>query len=92
MNSAHLVNRIASDLYRVPGLRSEFRQDPASVLARYPLSESQRAALIEGSFASLAAAGMHPLVQMIYSVARHPEVDSQISVQGYFDELVGEGR
>ena len=74
MNPGNLVNRIATDLYRVPGLKMEFQKDPARVLARYPLTDAQRAGLNEGSFPALAAAGMHPLVQMIYSVARHPEV------------------
>lgn len=88
MNPANMVNRIASDLYRVPGLKAEFQKDPAGVLARYPLTAKQRAGLIEGSFPALAAAGMHPLVQMIYSVARHPEVNAQISAQSYIDDLM----
>lgn len=92
MNPDHLVNRIAADLYRIPGLKAEFQSDPASVLSRYPLTEAQRDGLIEGSFPALAAAGMHPLLQMIYSVARHPEVNAQISAQSYIDELMAERR
>lgn len=89
MSPDHLINRIASDLYRIPGLKAAFQDDPGSVLALYPLTEAQRADLLEGSFASLAASGMHPLVQMIYSVARHPEVNAQINVRGYIDDLTG---
>lgn len=88
MNPDNLVNRIVTDLYRVPGLKAEFQQDPARVLARYPLTDHQRAGLIEGNFPALAAVGMHPLVQMIYSVARHPEVNDQISARSYVDDLM----
>ena len=92
MNPDNLVNRIASDLYRVPGLKAQFQNDPARVLSGYPLSETQRAGLMEGSFPSLAEAGMHPLVQMIYSVARHPAINAQISAKAYIDDVMAEER
>lgn len=86
---SQIIHNLVRDIYRIPGLKAAFAADPAAVLARYPLTENERQALLVGSFESLRQVGMHPLVQMVYSMARHPELSTQLSVREYLADLEG---
>jgi len=77
----------AHRLWQEPDLRAEFARDPAAVLAASALSEEEKRLLLDGSFPALAELGMHPLVQMPYSLARNPQVADQISFRDYLDHL-----
>ena len=83
MPGDHVMHNFVRDLYRVPGLKAEFQADAEAVLQRYDLTAAQRAALLEGSFAALGQVAMHPLVQMVYSIARHPQIGEQIQARDY---------
>jgi 2'-aminobiphenyl-2,3-diol 1,2-dioxygenase small subunit len=83
MKSLHLVNNLVRDLYRDSVLMAEFQRDPAQVLDRYPFTEAQREGLLDGSFPALSAVGMHPLVQIVYSMAIDPSVSQQITAHEY---------
>lgn len=74
-------------LWHDPDLRARFIQDPQAVLDDWGLSGTERDLLLDGSFAALTQLGMHPLVQMTYSLARNPQVAEQISVRDYLDHL-----
>lgn len=89
MNRAQVIHNLVRDIYRIAGLKAEFAADPAAVLARYPLTDTERQALLAGSFETLHQVGMHPLVQMVYSMARHPELSAQLSVRDYLADMEG---
>lgn len=78
-----LVHRLAQD----KALRSRFEADPAAVLAAEPLTDEERRLLHDGSFPALGELGMHPLAQMVYSLARAPAVAEQISFRDYLADL-----
>lgn len=81
----HRVDRVVQDLYRNPELRAEFAADRARVLARYDLTTEERAALAEPTIERLGRIGMHPLLQITYSVAADPGLAALIDASDYFN-------
>lgn len=79
----YAVNRMVQDLFRQPGMLERFRDQRAAVYAEYGLDEAERRALDEGSPEALAAAGVHPILQMHYLLASNPEVAKLITVRAY---------
>jgi hypothetical protein len=53
--------RLVRDLERVPGAAEELRVDAPAVLARYPLSEVERDAVLDLDARSLVDLGLNPL-------------------------------
>ncbi len=83
MTGRYAVNRLVQDLFRQPGLLERFRGERAQVYDEYGLDAAARAALDEGTPPALAAAGVHPILQMHYLLASNPDVAKLISVQAY---------
>lgn len=79
----YAVNRMVQDLFRQPGMLERFRERRAEVYEEYGLDAAERAALDEGSPQALAAAGVHPILQMHYLLASNPDVARLITVQAY---------
>jgi 2'-aminobiphenyl-2,3-diol 1,2-dioxygenase small subunit len=77
------VNRLVQDLFRQPGLLDRFRGERAAVYEEYGLNAAERAALDEGTPPALAAAGVHPILQMHYLLATNPDVAKLITVNAY---------
>jgi hypothetical protein len=87
MSARLLVHELVRDLYRDKSLLEKFQSDPAAVLKKRSFSEDEYQALFDGSFPALHRLGMHPLAQMVYSLARHPAVADRLSVRGYIESL-----
>lgn len=87
MTARAQVHDFVRDLYRDTTLRAAFAADPAGVINSRNFTNKERDALLEASFPALGSIGMHPLLQMVYSLARHPEIKTQISVRDYLSEL-----
>jgi hypothetical protein len=87
MTARAQVHDFVRDLYRDCALRSAFTADPARVIGERDFTTEERAALLDASFEALGRIGMHPLLQMVYSLARFPEIKAQISVRDYLDDL-----
>ena len=83
MTGRYAVNRLVQDLFRQPGLLDRFREQRAAVYEEYGLNAGERAGLDEGSPPALAAAGVHPILQMHFLLASNPEVAKMITVQAY---------
>lgn len=79
----YAVNKLVQELFRQPGLLERFRSRRAEVYDAYGLNAEERAALDEGSPPALAAAGVHPILQMHYLLACNPEVAKLITVNAY---------
>lgn len=79
----YAVNRLVQELFRQPGLLERFRERRADVYDEYGLEAAERAALDEGSPAALAAAGVHPILQMHFLLAANPEIAKLITVKAY---------
>lgn len=86
---SYSVNRLVQELFRRPGLLERFRDARTEVYDEYGLDDSQRAALDDGSPPVLAAAGVHPILQMHYLLASNPDVARLITVDSY-RQTVGE--
>ncbi|HMO75276.1 MAG TPA: hypothetical protein PKD99_05475 [Sphingopyxis sp.] len=87
MSQLQQVHDLVHRIWQQPALRARFAQDPAAVLAQEPLTDGQRALLLKGDFEALGELGMHPLAQMVYSLARTPEMAGMISFTDYLADL-----
>jgi 2'-aminobiphenyl-2,3-diol 1,2-dioxygenase small subunit len=81
----YAVNKLVQELFREPGLLERFRSRRAEVYEAYGLEAAERAALDEGTPSALAAAGVHPILQMHYLLACNPDVAKLITVNAYRD-------
>jgi 2'-aminobiphenyl-2,3-diol 1,2-dioxygenase small subunit len=88
--SSYAVNRLIQELFKQPGLLARFRDRRAEVYDVYGLDAVQRAGLDEGTPPALAAAGVHPILQMHYLLASNPDVARLITVDAYRDDTVKE--
>jgi 2'-aminobiphenyl-2,3-diol 1,2-dioxygenase, small subunit len=88
--SGYAVNRLVQELFRQPGLLQRFQDRRAEVYAEYGLDATQRAGLDDGTPPALAAAGVHPILQMHYMLANNPDVARLISVNAYRDAAAKE--
>jgi len=79
----YAVNRLVQELFRQPGLLERFRGNRNEVYDAYGLTQEERAGLDEGSPPALAAAGVHPILQMHYLLACNPDVAKLITVKAY---------
>jgi 2'-aminobiphenyl-2,3-diol 1,2-dioxygenase small subunit len=85
--TSYAVNRLVQELFKRPGLLERFRDARVEVYDEYGLDAVQRAALDDGSPPVLAAAGVHPILQMHYLLASNPEVARLITVDSYRETL-----
>ncbi|RED13353.1 hypothetical protein DFR46_2890 [Parasphingopyxis lamellibrachiae] len=74
-------------LWQSPELRARFEADAGAVLAEQGFAEAECALLLDGEFPALGELGMHPLAQMVYSLARNPQIADQISFGDYLEDL-----
>ncbi|MEM7570897.1 MAG: hypothetical protein AAF337_13980 [Pseudomonadota bacterium] len=81
------VHALVRDLYRQPDLFKRFQQTPEDVLRDYDITADERAQLLDGSPGALHALGMHPLVQMVYGVAKNPAMKTQLAVTAYLHDI-----
>jgi len=81
----YAVNRLVQELFRRPGLLERFRDERQQVYDEYGLDAAERSALDEGTPPALAAAGVHPILQMHYLLASNPDVAKLITVNAYRD-------
>lgn len=88
--SSYAVNRLVQELFKQPGLLERFRDKRAEVYDEYGLDAAQRAGLDAGTPPALAAAGVHPILQMHYLLASNPGVARLITVDAYRDDTVKE--
>lgn len=88
--SSYAVNRLVQELFRQPGLLERFRDRRTEVYDEYGLDAAQRAGLDDGTPPALAAAGVHPILQMHYLLASNPEVARLITVDAYRDDAAKE--
>lgn len=79
----YAVNRLVQELFRQPGLLEKFRDRRAEVYDAYGITPEERVGLDEGTPPSLAAAGVHPILQMHYLLACNPDVARLITVNAY---------
>ena len=79
----YAVNRLVQELFRQPGLLERFRANRAEVYDAYGLNEEERRGLDEGTPPALAAAGVHPILQMHYLLACNPDMAKLITVNAY---------
>ena len=88
--SSYAVNRLVQELFRQPGLLERFRDRRGEVYDEYGLDPAQRAGLDEGTPPALAAAGVHPILQMHFLLASNPDVARLITVDAYRDDATKE--
>ncbi|MBY0509279.1 MAG: hypothetical protein K2P94_03925 [Rhodospirillaceae bacterium] len=86
-NARQEVHDFVRDLYREPALKRAFIENPEEVIAARNFTASEKNLLIDGSFPALHELRMHPLVQMVYAVARNPAMTAQISFRDYLSDL-----
>ena len=87
MSARYVVHKLAWDLWQQPGLRAEHAINEAAVYSRYGLTDAESALMRQGSFPALAELGMHPLVQMPYSLIKSPEFIGFVDASDYLSDL-----
>ena len=87
MTARHEVHRLAWDLWQDPALRERFLADDESVFDAYGMTAEERRLLRDGSPPALHALGMHPLVQMPYTLLKTPPLRELVDASGYLDAL-----
>jgi hypothetical protein len=70
--SIYAVHKIAHLVQKDPGFRERMRQDPATAIGEFPLSDEERAALLAGDVGRLAELGAHGYV--LGALAQHQVV------------------
>jgi hypothetical protein len=81
--SAYGVNKLLYRLEQDPVLRERFRENAAEVLADFPLSTEEAAALTQGDVATLFRDGAHPFLMM--NLVRHRL--SGLDTKTYFERI-----
>lgn len=77
------VHQLIQNLTKVPGLLDRFSTDSPTVFAEYGLTDKERAALMEATPPALASIDVHPILQMVYLIARNPGMAAHVSVRDY---------
>ncbi len=85
MAARYRVHRLLQDLVN-PDKAARFLSEPESVYSEYQLNETEKSALRDGSPQSLAALGVHPLLQMTFLFVRDPLMRER----GSFADLLAE--
>ena len=60
--SAYQVNKLCHRLYHDRLLRDAVKADPAKAIAEWPLSDTERKALLEGDIKKIYEWGVHPFL------------------------------
>ncbi len=77
------VHRLIQNLTKVPGLLDRLSSEPEIVFNEYGLTDQEKQVLIEASPPALASIQIHPILQMLYLIARNPGMAAQVSVRDY---------
>ncbi|MBT9462104.1 MAG: subunit of meta cleavage enzyme [Rugosibacter sp.] len=77
------VHQLIQNLAKVPGLLDRLTSESQVVFDEYGLTEQERQALSEASPPALASIQVHPILQMLYLIARNPNMAAQVSVRDY---------
>ena len=83
--SLYALQKVIRDVNRDPATRAAFFETPASVAARYPLSESERDALQRRDYAALYGMGVHGLLLRPFSILH------SVSEADYLRAIRGKG-
>ena len=77
------VNRLIQSVCRRPETIARLNEAPEKVFDEFGLSEEERRAFREGSVEAMGGAGVHPILQMHWLMARNPEVMRMMSILDY---------
>lgn len=83
------VERVIWDLHR-KGHADEYASDPAAFLARYPLAESEREALVSVDYGRLYQLGVHPMAVLFFSQVNRTPMPTYLEAIGSPPERVAE--
>lgn len=81
--ASYRVNRLIQSMCRSPEAIARLNRDPEKVFEEFGLTEGERRALREGTVEAMAGAGVHPILQMHWVMARNPEIMQQMSILAY---------
>jgi len=77
------VHRLIQNLTKVPGLLDRLITETQAVFDEYGLTDQERQALTEASPPALASIDVHPMLQLLYLIARNPGMATQVSIRDY---------
>lgn len=86
------VNELLARLFQEGALLERLRHDPEVVFREAGLTQSECAALREGTFGALDRIGVHPTLRMHYQMAIKPEVAEHVTVKAFLPALQRERR
>ncbi len=81
------VHRLIQNLTKVPRLMERLVTQPHAVFDEYGLNDAERNALAEASPSALASIGVYPILQMLYLIARNPDMAGHVTIRDYHDIL-----
>jgi 2'-aminobiphenyl-2,3-diol 1,2-dioxygenase small subunit len=81
--SSYRVNRLIQQMCRRPETIARLGSDLERVFDEFGLDENERRALRDGSPPAMGGIGVHPILQMHWTMARRPEVTETMSVLEY---------
>jgi hypothetical protein len=90
--SADRVNRLIGRLFSEPGLLARLQSDREGLFSETGLSETERAALRDGSPPALERVGVNPILRMHYLMATKPELAASVTVRDFLPDLMKERR
>jgi hypothetical protein len=79
------ANLMIERMCRRPETIARLNAAPEEVFEEFGLDETEKQALREGSPAAMGRAGIHPILQMHWAMARRPELVRQMSILDYDD-------
>lgn len=80
---SYRVNLLIQSMCRSPEAIARLNSDPERVFEEFGLTEIERRACREGTVEAMARAGVHPILQMHWLMARNPEIMRQMSILEY---------
>lgn len=87
MSEPSPVNALLARLFQEGDLLARVQQDRDAVFREAGLSDAERAALMDGSFAALESIGVHPTLRMHYQMAINPQIAEHVTVKAFLPVL-----
>jgi len=86
------VNLLLARLFQEAELLDRIRSEPEALFDEAGLSQQEKDALTEGSFAALAGIGVLPTLRMHYQMAANPQIADHVTVKHFLGALEKERR